>query len=182
MSSGETLDPRFIEKALDQSRAVNRSCVVGDKFLRGASHVVCAILELSPDDTRGYHAALAEVTREIANVNRSLVPPLRISWSRVLILNHDQHIPITRKGSIFRKKLEDTFGDQLRALLSQAVERPSDNSPRSSLNGTLESAGRFTEDSVATSLVDIVSNGLHIEKTVLKENHNATFAEVRRPY
>ncbi|TEB25720.1 ketoacyl-synt-domain-containing protein [Coprinellus micaceus] len=178
MSSGETLDPRFIEKALDQSRAVHRSCVVGDKFLRGASHVVCAILELSPDDNRGYHAALAEVTREIANVNRSLAPPLRISWSRVLILNHDQHIPITRKGAIFRKKLEEAFGDQLGALLSQAVERPSDNSPRSPQHGALESVGRFTEDSVAASLVDIVSNGLHIEKTVLKENHNATFAEL----
>ncbi|KAJ3510158.1 hypothetical protein NMY22_g16056 [Coprinellus aureogranulatus] len=178
MSSGETLDPRFIEKALDQSRAVHRSCVVGDNFLRGASHVVCAILELSPDDTRGYHAALAEVTREIANVNRSLAPPLRISWSRVLILNHDHHIPVTRKGAIFRKKLEEVFGDQLRALLSQADERPLDHLPRSLQDGAVATSGRFTEDSVASLLTDIVSNGLHIDKTVLKENHGATFAEL----
>lgn len=180
MSSGETLDPRFIEKALDQSRAVHRSCVVGDNFLRGASHVVCAILELSPDDTRGYHAALAEVTREIANVNRSLAPPLRISWSRVLILNQDQHIPITRKGAIFRKKLEEAFGDQLSALLSPADQQPLGNSARTLQDGgALANSGQFTEDSVASLLVDIVSNGLHIEKTVLQENHSATFAEVR---
>jgi hypothetical protein len=176
MASGETLDPRVIEESLNRSVAIHRSCVVGDNFLRGASNVVCAILELSPDDTRGYHASLADVTREIASVNRSLVPPLRISWSRVLILNHDQHIPLTNKGAVFRKKLEQAFGEQLQSLLSRIDEQPRASSLRPSQAS--KGGSRFTEDSVALLLVDILAEALLIEKEVLKENQSSTFAEV----
>ncbi|KAJ2925849.1 hypothetical protein H1R20_g11245, partial [Candolleomyces eurysporus] len=176
MTSGETLDPRVIEESLNRSVAVHRSCVVGDNFLRGASNVVCAILELSPDDTRGYHASLADVTREISSVNRSLVPPLRISWSRVLILNQNQHIPLTTKGAVFRKKLEQEFGEQLQSLLSRTEGQPQESTIRASQAS--RGGSRFTEDSVALLLEDILAEGLRIEKEVLKENHNATFAEL----
>lgn len=180
MSSGETLDPRFIESTLDRSTAIHRSCIVGDNFLRGASRVVCAILELSTGDSRGYRAALSEVTQEIAAINRTLAPPLRISWSRVLILNQDQHIPVTRKGAVFRKKLEEEFGDQLEAQLSLTLKRSPASSPASlckadSNNGSETS---HTDETVAISLLEIVSEGLQIEQRVLKENSSCTFAEV----
>ena len=37
-------------------------------------------------------------------------------WARVLVLK-GQHIPITKKGAIFHKKLEKMFGDQFASLI-----------------------------------------------------------------
>ena len=99
MSSGESIDPRGIEAALDQCPAIARSCVVGNNFLRTSSQVICAIVEPARDPVKSSKALLSEITRAIASANRSLAPPLRISWSRVLVLK-DQHIPITKKGAI----------------------------------------------------------------------------------
>src|SRR5277367_50262 len=131
MSSGESIDPRVIEAALDQSPTIVRSCIVGNNFLGTSSQFICAIVELARDVTKSSTALLSEITRAIASANRTLAPPLRISWARVLALK-DQHIPITKKGAIFRKKLE-VFGDQLASLTgnseheSEAEVKPTGN-------------------------------------------------------
>ena len=177
MTSGETLDPRIVEKTLDESITIHRSCIVGDNFLREASTAVCAILELSPSDARGYHASLADVTRVLAAANRALPPPLRISWSRVLVLSQDQHIPLTRKGDIFRKKLEDVFGSQLRTLLLH-----SEGTPLSSPQASNDNISGPTEDSVVDQLTTLVATELRLERSVLDDNRSSTFAEVRASF
>ena len=51
----------------------------------------------------------SEITPAIASANRTLVPPLRILWAKMLVLE-DQYITITQKGALFRTKLEEVFG------------------------------------------------------------------------
>jgi hypothetical protein len=163
MSSGESIDPRVIEAALDQCPAIVRSCVVGNNFLRTSSQFICAIIEPASDTSNTSTALLSEITRAIASANRGLAPPLRISWARVLVLK-DQHIPITKKGAIFRKKLEEVFGDQLASLISGSErESEADVKPIEDL-----SQGR-TKDQVET---------LRISAEMLENNSQSTFAEV----
>ena len=52
MSSGESIDPRAIEAALDQSPAIVRSCVVKNNFLGASSQSICAIVEPAGDVTK----------------------------------------------------------------------------------------------------------------------------------
>ena len=173
MSSGESIDPRVIEAALDQCPAIVRSCVVGNNFLRTSSQVICAIIEPARDVTKSSTVLLSEITRAIASANRSLAPPLRISWARVLVLK-DQHIPITTKGAIFRKKLEEVFGDQLASLIGGSDhETEADVKPTENL-----SQGR-TKDQVASVISNIVVETLRISAAMLENNSQATFAEVR---
>ena len=119
MSSGESIDPRVIEAALDQCPAIVRSCVVGNHFLQTSSQFICAIIEPASDASKPSTTLLSEITRAIASANRGLASPLRISWARVLVLK-GQQIPITKKGAIFRirKKLEEVFGDQIASLIN----------------------------------------------------------------
>jgi long-subunit acyl-CoA synthetase (AMP-forming) len=172
MNSGESIDPRGIEAALDQCPAIARSCVVGNNFLRTSSQVICAIVEPARDAVKSSKGLLSEITRAIASANRSLAPPLRISWSRVLVLK-DQHIPITKKGAIFRKKLEEFFGDQLASLIvgsehqSEANAKPSANL----------SQGKII-DQVSSIISNIVVETLRISTDMLENNAQATFAEV----
>jgi len=114
MSSGETLDPRIIKATLNNCPAITQSCVIGNNFLSGTAQVVCAIIE--PTMTKDEHPLTSDITRAIATVNRTLSPPLRIAWSRVLVLANRETIPITKKRTIFRKKLEEVFGERMRAL------------------------------------------------------------------
>ena len=50
-----------------------------------------------------------------------------------MLVLKDEHIPITKKGAIFRKKLEEAFGDQLASLIggseheSEADVKPTEN-------------------------------------------------------
>ena len=172
MSSGESIDPRVIEAALDQSTAIVRSCIVGNNFLRTSSQFICAIVEPARDVTKSSTALLSEITRAIASANRGLAPPLRISWARVLVLK-DQHIPITKKGAIFRKKLEEVFGDQLASLIGNPEhESEADVKPTGKL-----SQGR-TKDQVASIISNIVVETLRISAEMLENNSQATFAEV----
>ena len=172
MSSGESIDPRVIEAALDQCPAIVRSCVVGNNFLRTSSQVICAIVEPARDITKSSTAVLSEITRAIASANRGLAPPLRISWARVLVLK-DEHIPITKKGAIFRKKLEEVFGDQLASLIGGSEHEPeADAKPTENL-----SQGR-TKDQVASIISGIVVETLRISPDMLENNSQATFAEV----
>jgi long-subunit acyl-CoA synthetase (AMP-forming) len=172
MSSGESIDPRVIEAALDQCPAIVRSCVVGNNFLRTSSQFICAIIEPASDTSNTSTALLSEITRAIASANRGLAPPLRISWARVLVLK-DQHIPITKKGAIFRKKLEEVFGDQLASLISGSErESEADVKPIEDL-----SQGR-TKDQVAGVISNIVVETLRISAEMLENNSQSTFAEV----
>ncbi|KAF8811343.1 ketoacyl-synt-domain-containing protein [Phlegmacium glaucopus] len=172
MSSGESIDPRVIEAALDQCPAIVRSCIVGNNFLKTSSQVICAIIEPARDVTKSSNALLSEITRAIASANRGLAPPLRISWARVLVLK-DQHIPLTKKGAIFRKKLEDVFGDQLASLLGGSEqESETDIKPTENL-----SQGR-TKDQVASIIFNIVIETLRISADTLENNTQATFAEL----
>lgn len=172
MSSGESIDPRVIEAALDQSPAIVRSCIVGNNFLSTSSQFICAIVEPARDVTKSSTALLSEITHAIASANRSLAPPLRISWARVLVLK-DQHIPITKKGAIFRKKLEEVFGDQLASLNGNSeYESEADIKPTGNL-----SQGR-TKDQVASIISNIVVETLRISLEMLENNSQATFAEV----
>ncbi|PBK69778.1 ketoacyl-synt-domain-containing protein [Armillaria solidipes] len=122
MTSSETLDPRPIEEALCANPSIANACVIGDRFLREPATSVCAIVEIGPE----VDMPSSKIDREIANtltpINRGLPPALRISWSRVLIIRPPQKIPVTRKGDVFRKKIEDMFGSFLGVGVSTEVE------------------------------------------------------------
>jgi hypothetical protein len=178
MSSGESLDPRVVEAALDQCPAIFRSCVVGNKFLKAASQVVCAVIEPSKDPKKSLKSRLPEITRAIAAANRSLAPPLRISWARVLVLKEGQEVPITKKGAIFRKKLEQLFGEQLSALLTPAEEAVSPQPEGSATPSPNKAQGR-TRDQISSIVANIVFETLKISEDTLDNNSQATFAEVR---
>lgn len=182
MSSGESLDPRVVEAILDRCPSVARSCVVGNNFLRTSSQVVCAIIEPIRDANASFSDShLAEIIRTIAVANRGLAPPLRISWSRVLILPEGQQIPLTKKGAIFRKKLEDLFGEQLSNLLNHSDNAHASRKemPSTSLSSTVgnRASGR-TKDQITTIIANIVVDALGITAETLENNPDATFAEV----
>ena len=185
MSSGESLDPRVIEAILNQCPSISRSCVVGNNFLRTSSQVVCAIVELSTDDTGGSsaEAKIPAVIRAVATANRGLAPPLRISWSRVLVLPVGQQIPVTKKGAVFRKKLEDQFGAQLNELMTHAQGPASTTGPTPNGNTTPITNSKpttvKTKDQIASIVSTIVVDALKVSAETLENNPEATFAEVR---
>lgn len=183
MSSGESLDPRVIEIIIDQCPSVARSCVVGNNFLRTSSQVVCAIIEpVCDSNVSSPESRLAEIIRTIAIINRGLAPPLRISWSRVLILNGSQQIPLTRKGAVFRKKLEDVFGEQIGKLLNRLDDpQKSDEEMASAPGATPKVDHRVssqTKDQIASIIANTVVDTLGITAETLENNPDATFAEV----
>ena len=172
MSSGESIDPRVIEAALDQCPAIVRSCIVGNNFLGTSSQFICAIIEPASDTSNPSTTLLSEITRTIASANRGLAPPLRISWARVLVLK-GQHIPITKKGAIFRKKLEEVFGDQLASLI-----RGSEHESEADVKPTEDLSQGKTKDQVASVISNIVVETLRISEEMLENNSQSTFAEV----
>jgi long-subunit acyl-CoA synthetase (AMP-forming) len=172
MSSGESIDPRVIEAALDQCPAIVRSCVVGNNFLGTSSQFICAIIEPASDTSNSSTTLLSEITRAIASANRGLAPPLRISWARVLVLKGEQ-IPITKKGAIFRKKLEEVFGDQLASLING-----SDHDSEANVKPIEDLAQGKTKDQVASIISNIVVETLRISAEMLENNSQSTFAEV----
>lgn len=117
MISSETLDPRSIERALNACPTVAHSCVIGNNFLGKPSDVICILIQ--PASPKLNSKDLAEITRAVAAINKTLLPPLRIAWSRVGILDNGLAIPFTKKGMIFRKKLEEIFSDFLARLLQK---------------------------------------------------------------
>jgi len=98
MNYGESIHPCVIEAALDQCRAIVRSCVVRNNFLGTSSQFICTIIEPASDTSISSTALLSEITRAIASANHGLAPPLRISWARVLVLKGQHDIPITKKA------------------------------------------------------------------------------------
>ncbi|KAI5117734.1 hypothetical protein M0805_002079 [Coniferiporia weirii] len=166
--SGELLDPRQPERELSLSPYIARACLVGNNFLRGAADFVCAVIEV-PD--AGFRPKL--VMRAFAEVNKTLHPPLRVPWARVLVLEDGEKVPVTRKGLIWRKVLEDRFGERFRAIL----ENPNLSRFHEKEKSDLRSDTRSTEG-VEASLKDIVANVLGLSEEQMSDNVGMTFAEL----
>ena len=81
-----------------------------------------------------------------------------------------QQIPITKKGAIFRKKLEEVFGDQLASLIN--------GSGHDNVKPTEDLAQGKTKDQVANVISNIVVEILRISADILENNSQSTFAEV----
>ncbi|KIM43995.1 hypothetical protein M413DRAFT_372838 [Hebeloma cylindrosporum] len=136
---------------------------------------------------------VSEITRKIAAINRTLLPPERISWSRVLILESGVEIPYTKKGMVFRKKLEGLFGDALASLINKDAGKGKVGGSLGSVTGTLLDCNaevpRETEVPKATSekwskekvdrlVVEALASGLDIDLEVLRANSDSSFAEL----
>lgn len=159
------MDPRVAERYLDSSSGIARSCVIGNNFLDGPAQYICAIIQPEHAEVGGPDVSSSFV-RALATVNRDLPPPLRISWSRVLILSKDEPIPITRKGAVFRKKLRALFGERLLTLL----EDPSTSRLTEPFNGT--------QSEISDIVLDVVCEGLRLSLAIVDSNRECTFAEV----
>ncbi|KAJ7760901.1 hypothetical protein DFH07DRAFT_1059948 [Mycena maculata] len=173
--SGEMVDPRVLEKSLDEWPSISRSCVFGNNFLRGSAAFLCALVELRPGVGQGDPSTNVDVARAIRSINRALAPPLRISWSHVFILHEGQSIPINGKGYIWRKKLEALYGNRVASLSSlTALSRASDvvaHSPPAVLP-------QRNDRAVRDVILDVVADGLHLSSETLELNAESTFAEL----
>ncbi|KAF8953962.1 hypothetical protein BDZ97DRAFT_1929174 [Flammula alnicola] len=178
MSSGESLDPRIVEAILNQCPAVVRSCVVGNNFLKTSSQVVCAIVRPVRDPSTPLESRLHKIiSRAISIANRGLAPPLRISWARVLVLKEGEEVPLTKKGAIFRKKLEQLFGEQLSTLLSRSDEGIAPQTETKPATSSSRAQGK-TRDQIAAIVSNIVLQTLRISEETMDDNAQATFAEL----
>jgi len=171
MVSSETFDPRPIEAALDACPAIVRSCIVGNNFLRKASDSIFAIIQpvLSNGEALPSSSDKVTITRAVAMVNKTLPPPLRVSWSRVIILDGEFQIPRTRKGTIFRKKLEQVFGKFLLEVEHGGADLAKVKS-------------HLGKDQIIEETANVISEVLQIKPDFLKENATCTFAEVIRSF
>jgi len=197
LTSSETLDPRPLEKALNQCSAIAHSAIVGNNFLGKASDYICAVIQPVPTSGPHHEAALSiqasEITRKIAAVNRTLLPPVRISWSRVLILEPGVEVPYTRKGTVFRKKLEGLFGGALARLINKdsgkdhmgglanvngtrSVSQPKAKVPREA--EVPKATSKNWNKEVERLVLEALASGLQIDLEVLRVNTEASFAEV----
>lgn len=180
VKSGESLDPRDIEKALNACPTVSQACITGNNFISGPADFICALIQLTPIGRQNMRQSEAQVSKVLASANRTLVPPLRIAWSRVLFLDADQTIPFTRKRVIFRKKLEELFSGPLSAHLasthSHTLSKPFTTKPDVSHKQQGNSA--FSKDRVWRTIVSVVSRAVGITEELLRDNPESTFAEV----
>lgn len=172
MISGELLDPRPIEKALNTSPAILQSCVIGNRFLGRAAEFICVLIK--PTTSNPNAIITSQITRAVASINRTLSPPLRIAWSRVLILNENQEVPYTSKRTIFRKKLEGMFGGQLARLLGdEDVQQQQAKAPDH------QESSRWSKVDVMDKVRKAVADALQISTTVLEIHPESSFADVR---
>ena len=179
MISGEILDPRPIEKALNKSSAILQSCVIGNRFLGRAAEFICVLIK--PATSNSNAIITSQITRAVASINRTLSPPLRIAWSRVLILDDGQEVPYTKKRTIFRKKLEEKFGGQVARLVGNEgnqQEQPAKAPERRERRERQESP-RWSKEDVRDKVLKAVSDALQISISVLKIHPDSSFADVR---
>ncbi|KAJ6610193.1 hypothetical protein B0H10DRAFT_1883603 [Mycena sp. CBHHK59/15] len=178
--SGENLDPRIIEKILNRCPVIAHSCVVGNNFLSGAAQFVCIIVELTPEAIKHPLSANSDITKVVAAVNRTLAPPLRIAWSRVLVLDEGVHIPYTRKRTIFRKKLQSLFGEQLSRLISSSAStrKPMLEHTSPDVSNTVADSSSWTKESAENIIFNAISDALGLSPDVLNDNSHSTFAEL----
>jgi hypothetical protein len=172
--SGENVDPRVLEKSLNKFPSIAQSCIIGNNFLSGSAQFLCALVELNRDSAR-MDSTNMDISRAIRSINRSLPPQLRIGWSHVIVLEAGLHIPFTRKGLIFRKKLEALFGDrvtsQLNSLNSDVPDGESQNLP--------ERNPQRSQDDVREIVLDIIADTLRLSRNTLESESDSTFSEVR---
>ncbi|KAF9012744.1 hypothetical protein BDQ17DRAFT_1344564 [Cyathus striatus] len=166
--SGESLDPRPIEQTLNRCDAIAHSCVVGNTFLSGPADFTCAILQLTGEALRNHRSAKLQISKVLASINGSLPPPLRISWSRILLLPSGQAIPYTKKGVVFRKKIQSLFGEQLEKQLLGYIDMEEPKATRITR----------TQNFVSDVILDAVSGILGIELNDLRDNLESSFAEL----
>ena len=171
LGSAELLDPRIPEGELSKSSSIGRVVLVGNNFLRGAADFVCAIVEPPKSGFRPQ-----DVLQAFAVVNKDLHPPLRVPVSRVLVLNEGETIPINRKGLVWRKVLEEKFGDRLHALLNNPMLSRFAQSKRSEK----PRASSKTYEDLETEVLELIAEGLGLSKELLNDNRGSTFAEVCR--
>lgn len=166
----------------DASPIVAHSCIVGNYFIAAPAEFLCLIIELSLAGATDSVASAREITKILATVNRTLPAPLRIAWSRVLILPAGQRIPFSRKGVILRKKLEQSFSAQISTLLGSTKFDPGPDilgSAPAIIRPALADSS-WTEDTVATVLLDTLCSVLEIGKNLFEANLGSTFAEVKQ--
>ncbi|KAJ7127893.1 hypothetical protein C8R44DRAFT_616608 [Mycena epipterygia] len=177
LMSGEMVDPRVLEKSLDACPVIARSCVIGNNFLRGSAEFLCALIELRPGASQEHPSSNMEISRAIRAVNRALSPPLRISWSRLLILEEGQQIPINKKGHIWRKRLEALYGNRVLALSDQPSP-PQTVLQSNQLPLAKQSNDTRDEHLVREAVLDIVAHALRLSLETLELNAESTFAEL----
>lgn len=176
--SGEKLDPRPLEELLDACPAVHRSTIVGNNFLNGPAQSIFAIIELAHSGKFTRKKLIADVTKVVASINKSLSPPLRIAWSRILILEPGEEVPITKKGGVFRKRMEGLFSDRLQRLLKGRETKLGNEESGMAGRGTPASLPKISRDEVAAILPGIVSSGLGLAPEIVVANTQVSFAEV----
>ncbi|KAF8125679.1 hypothetical protein K438DRAFT_1891701 [Mycena galopus ATCC 62051] len=168
--SGEMVDPRILEKTLDASPSIARSCIIGNNFLRGSSLFLCALIELRADVDRNHPSTELEISRTLRTINRELVPPLRINWTRVIILEEGEKIPINKKRQIWRKTLEALFGVRVAALSVPSTHASAGDTP---VRKTIPPQSVLKDVVLAT-----VAHALNLPAEILKVNAELTFAEL----
>ncbi|KAF8207894.1 hypothetical protein K438DRAFT_1713428 [Mycena galopus ATCC 62051] len=168
--SGEMVDPRILEKTLDASPSIARSCIIGNNFLRGSSLFLCALIELRADVDRNHPSTELEISRTLRTINRELVPPLRINWTRVIILEEGEKIPINKKRQIWRKTLEALFGVLVAALSVPSTHASAGDTP---VRKTIPPQSVLKDVVLAT-----VAHALNLPAEILKVNAELTFAEL----
>ncbi|KAI5117731.1 hypothetical protein M0805_002076 [Coniferiporia weirii] len=187
LASGELLDPRVPERALAQSPYIARAVLLGDTFGKSAASCVCAVLEIPSADApapagaeegkkAGFNARA--VLRALARVNGETQPPLRVPASRVLVLEEGEQIPINRKNEVWRKKLEEAFGERIRALLRGEGSRFKDAETKGTKEKTEEEGANVKLDEVEGEVSRVVAEVLGISRELLEDSGEATFAEL----
>ncbi|KAK7033257.1 6-deoxyerythronolide-B synthase EryA1, modules 1 and 2 [Favolaschia claudopus] len=181
LDSGELVDPRLLEKTLDSAcSSIQRSCVVGNKFLHGSSQFLCVLIELATGIGYNDPTTKLDISRAVRSVNRELAPPLRINWARVLILGEGEKIPVTKKGLIWRKKLESLFGGRV-AETSSSSTVSSDGSKTDhgpAVPAQMSAPQTQTQTAISGIVLSIVGDALRIPIKTLERFADSTFAEL----
>lgn len=168
LGSAELLDPRIPEAELLKNPSIGRAALVGNNFMRGAADFICAIVELPSTGFRPQ-----DVLQAFAAVNKDLHPPLRVPVSRVLILNEGEKLPINKKGLVWRKALEEKFGDRLHALL----ENPKLSRFSQSKEGRKSKASVRSYEELETEVSELIADALSLSRELLEDNRGSSFAE-----
>ncbi|KAF9557920.1 ketoacyl-synt-domain-containing protein [Agrocybe pediades] len=183
MITSETLDPRPLEKTLNACPSIHRCAIAGNNFLRKPSDFVCAFIEpVLGEQSKVSGKQVNEITKAVAAVNRTLPPQLRIAWSRVFILEKSSTIPYTRKGAIFRKKLEDHFGGLLTrppippAEVERGIENTREAKP-SVISNIETSRKRWKPVEVREVVVATLARVLGMDIAMMRANSDSSFAD-----
>ncbi|KAJ3503195.1 hypothetical protein NLJ89_g8542 [Agrocybe chaxingu] len=184
MITSETIDPRPIEAALNAHPVVRASCVVGNNFLKKPSEFICVFIEPAiSDPSIPFPQQIAKITRAVASVNRTLPPPLRIAWSRVVVLEPGVSVPYTRKGAIFRKKLEEVFARFVTRMHEQDITALEKTPVLLNGSNLTNGAGQrprnaaWKKDAVVARITEAISSVLKIDLEGIPADLDTSFAE-----